>query len=80
MSEKIPAAGEKTKSYWHKLASSFTESLNGVVRFCGEFIIVVVAALPALVLIFVFAFIAFIIYKKFAMKLIKFKTQKDKDI
>lgn len=81
MSEKIPAAENiKEKSYWQKLASSFTESFKGVVRFCGEFIIVVVGAFPVLVLIFLIAFTAFVIYKKFVMKHIKFKTQKDKDI
>lgn len=80
MSEKLPAAGEHAKSYWQKLGSSFTESFKGVIRFCGEFLIVIVGALPVLVLIFIVAVIAFVIYKKLAMKHIRFKTQKDKDI
>ena len=45
MSEKIPA-GEKAGSYWQRLASGFTESFKGVVGFCAESLIVVVAALP----------------------------------
>ena len=77
MSEKTPST--ETGSYWQKLASSFTESFKGVVRFCGESVILVVAAFPVLVLIFIIAFIAFVIYKKFVMKHIKFKIPKDKD-
>lgn len=82
MSEEIPSAEKltKEKSYWNKLASGFTGSLKGVVRFCGEFVIVVVTAFPALVLITIISFSAFVIYKKFVKKLTRFNTQKDKDI
>lgn len=78
MSEKIPA-GETTKSYWQRLGSSFSDSFKGVVSFCGESVVLIVAALPVLVLIFIIGFIAFIIYKKFVKRYIKFKTPKDKD-
>lgn len=80
INEKVPTSGEKTKSYWQKLGSSFSESFKGVIRFCGELLIVVVSALPALVLIFMAAFIVFVTYKKFVSKRIKFKTKKDNDI
>lgn len=80
MSEKVPAAEEISKqSYWQRLASSFTESFKGVIRFCGEFIIAVVTAFPALVLISIVAFVVFILYRKFVKKHIRHKTQEDKD-
>lgn len=79
MSEKMPAAG-KTGSYWQKLAANFTESVRGVVRFCGEFILAAAGALPGIALIFIIGLIGFVLYRKSLQKYMKFNTQKNKDI
>ncbi|NLW27164.1 hypothetical protein, partial [Acetivibrio saccincola] len=52
------------------------ESFEEVVDFCAEFIIGVVAALPALFLLGIIFIIVFLIYKRFIRKKIKQKSDK----
>lgn len=79
MDEKLPYEEKPEKeeeSYLGKLKQAFLESFEEVVDFCAEFIIGVVAALPALFLLGIIFIIVFLIYKRFIRKKIKQKSDK----
>lgn len=70
MNEKRPGSDDpvKPQTYGQKLLYNFLESIKGVSGFMGDFIIVVVAAIPILILIGLFVFIAILIYRKIPKK------------
>ena len=70
MNEKRPGSDDpvKPQTYGQKLLYNFLESIKGVAGFMGDFIIVIVAAIPILILIGLFVFIAVLIYRKIPRK------------
>lgn len=68
--EKYPGQVEpaKEKTYGERLLDNLTDSLKGVVNFCGELLIILVAALPVLILLGVIAMIVIFIYRRIPKK------------
>lgn len=66
MFERNTAAGAlpAEMGYGQRLLNNFLDSISGVVKFCGELLILVVQALPALALIVVFVFLGIRIFRK----------------
>lgn len=70
INEKYPDSDipPKTKTYGQKLLDNFLDSMKGVISFIGELVIILVAAIPVLVLLGLFALLAVFIYKKIPKK------------
>jgi predicted component of type VI protein secretion system len=70
MNEKYPGQVDpvKPKTYGQRLLSNLTDSLKGVVNFCGELVIILVAALPVLILLGLFIVLILFIYKRIPKK------------
>ena len=66
MNEKIPGKVEQVKpaTYGQRLLANLMDSLKGVLNFCGELVIILVAALPVLILLGLFIIIILFIYKR----------------
>lgn len=66
MNEKSPGqvVPVKEKTYGQRLLSNLSDSLKGIVNFCGELLIILVAALPVLILLGLFIIIILFIYKR----------------
>lgn len=67
INEKIPGSDTlipKSRTYLERLMSNFLDSVKGVVKFCGELIIIFVQVLPVLILLGIFAFIVLFVYRK----------------
>lgn len=66
MNEKYPdsvkPAAEKT--YWDRLGEKFMRNMEGVLNFCGDFLIFIISALPVLLLLGLFLWLAVSIYRK----------------
>ncbi len=58
----------KPKTYSQKLLDNFLGSTKGVAGFVGDLVIVVVAAIPVLILLGVFALVALLIYRRIPRK------------
>jgi len=71
MYEKYPTDDKNLpvkKTYGQRLLDNFLDSFKGVISFCGELIILLVQALPALILLGLFVLIAIAIYKRAVRK------------
>lgn len=70
MNEKHPESEDKPKplTYGDKLLNKLKSSLEGVVNFLGELIIIIVSALPVLILIGFFCWIGLLIYRRVPRK------------
>ncbi|HHW47554.1 MAG TPA: DUF4349 domain-containing protein [Clostridiaceae bacterium] len=71
MNEKYPDDGKKPperKTYGERLLGNFLDSFKGVITFCGELLILIVQALPALILLGLFVLLALAIYKRAVKK------------
>jgi len=82
MSEKYPESKpQKEATYWEKLKDSFAESIEGVVDFFSELLLVIVQLIPALVVLAVILFAIIMFYKKVLknrFKLVSKKAKKNK--
>lgn len=80
MNEKYPGSDKpvKEKTYWDRMSEKFTASMKGVIEFCGNFIIFVIAALPVLVLMGLCAWLIIFIYRRIS-KLAKTKNSPKND-
>ena len=71
MYEKYPTEDKNPpgkKTYGQRLLDNFLDSFKGMISFCGELIILIVQALPALILLGLFVLIAIAIYKRAVRK------------
>lgn len=68
MNEKYPGYEPKKVTYGDRLLDSLKESLFQVVEFLGDFLIIIVAALPVLLIIGIFVLIAVSIFKRIPKK------------
>lgn len=70
MNEKYPDSGQKPKTltYGQKLLDNLKSSLEGVVTFLGELLIIVVAAVPVLLLLGLFVLPGLFIYRRIPKK------------
>ena len=70
INEKYPDSIDpvKPKTYGQKLLDNFLDSFKGVVSFIGELVIILVAAVPVLLLLGVFALIVLFIYRRIPKK------------
>jgi len=71
MNEKYPDDGKTSpgrKTYGERLLENFINSFKGMITFCGELIILIVQALPALILLGLFVLLVLAIYKRTAKK------------
>lgn len=70
MNEKSPTQVDpvKPKTYGQRLLDNLKGSLKGIVNFCGELLIIFVAALPALLLLGLIAVIILFVYKRVPKK------------
>lgn len=70
MNEKHPDSGQKPKpvTYGQKLLDNLKSSLEGVVTFLGELLIIVVAAIPVLLLLGLFILLGVFIYRRIPKK------------
>lgn len=66
MNEKYPDSGQKPKpvTYGQKLLDNLKSSLEGVVSFLGELLIIIVAAIPVLILLGLFVLLGVFIYRR----------------
>jgi hypothetical protein len=66
MNEKVPGSDVpvKEKGYGERLLDNFIDSVKGVVKFLGEFIIILAQALPILILMFLFVLVVLLVYRK----------------
>lgn len=81
MQEKIPTSTSEPQkqTYIGQLKDNFLESLQGVIEFLGNLLLVIVAALPFLVLFGIMFFALYLIGKKFLKNKIK-KPKKAADV
>lgn len=68
MNEKYPGYEPKKVTYGDRLLDSLKESLFQVVEFLGDFLIIIVSALPVLLILGIFALIVVLIYKRIPKK------------
>ena len=70
MNEKAPGQVEQIipKTYGQRLLANLMDSMKGVLNFCGELVIILVAALPVLILLGLFIIIILFIYKRIPKK------------
>ena len=68
MNEKGSTEPEKPKTYGQRLLQNLLDSFKGMASFCGELLIIVVAALPVLILLGVFVLLVVLIYRRFPQK------------
>ena len=70
MNEKNPNSDQKPKTvtYGEKLLNNLKSSLEGVVTFLGELLIIVVAAVPVLILLGLFVLLGVFIYRRIPKK------------
>jgi len=80
MSEKYPESKpQKEATYWEKLKDSFAESIEGVVDFFSELLLVIVQLLPVLVVLAVILFAVIMFYKKVLNKRFRLVSKKAKE-
>lgn len=68
MNEKYPGYEPKKVTYGDRLLDSLKESLFQVVEFLGDFLIIIVSALPVLLILGILALIVVLIYKRIPKK------------
>lgn len=79
MNEKMPDnIKPNEEGYLTRLFRVFAGSLKGVAEFLGDFIIFVVAALPVLIIIFVFGIAGIFVSKKLKRMFISYKQKQNK--
>jgi hypothetical protein len=80
LNEKMPEGAKwaATRSYGNRLADSFKDSIEGVVRFCGDLLILIVQVLPVIFLLGLFALAVLAVYRKIGKNL-KLPKKKDDD-
>jgi len=78
LKEKMPEGAKwgTTRSYGNRLADSFKDSVEGVVRFCGDLLILIVQILPVIFLLGLFALAVLAVYRRVGKNL---KLPKNKD-
>jgi|GEM_PF-7058855 len=70
MYEKEPEAlaREKEKTYLTRLKGQLIRSFEGLISFCGDVVMFLVAILPALLMLAILGFIAYNVYRRFFKK------------
>lgn len=70
MTEKYPDEMVKKQgyTYWNRIEDAFNRSITGVINALGNLLIFIIQAIPTLVLLGLFGWIAYRIYKKFIKK------------
>ncbi|MCX8128550.1 MAG: DUF4349 domain-containing protein [Clostridia bacterium] len=80
INEKEPGSdndGAGGKSYWSKLANGFGDSFKGVRNFFASLVLFLAQALPVLIILVLFSWLAFLLYKRFLRGIRKNRTSDD---